>query len=296
MLNYKEGLKIARIKSKDKENKYVYLDDKFDWRKTPEKHLTKKFFKKHKKMKESVLTKVMDSLKDGIEPEDESLRDIYYDAQEDIIDSFKNGIRLKKGEKMVPLPNKHVVEKVYVTGISGAGKSHWSSRWLVEYFKMFKDDEYFLISTVDDDKVLDDLNPVRIPLNDSILEIRPEELRNSVVMFDDTDSIRDKPLRKAVGAFRDNLLEIGRHFNTRMLITSHLVFNFHHTRRVLNEATSIVFFPGAGSTYQIRRFLKVYAGLDPNQIKKILNLPSRWVVLHRTYPNFVLYEKGVYML
>jgi hypothetical protein len=65
---------------------------------------------------------------------------------------------------------------------------------------------------------------------------------------------------------------------------------------MLNEATTVCFFPRAGSTYHIKTYLTKYVGLEKNQIKKILNLPSRWVALYRSYPMYVLYEKGIYLL
>jgi hypothetical protein len=81
-----------------------------------------------------------------------------------------------------------------------------------------------------------------------------------------------------------------------MLITSHLMSNYRETRRVLNEATTVVFFPRSGSTHQIKKFLTTYAGLEKDMIKKILKLPSRWVALYKTYPMFILHERGAFML
>jgi hypothetical protein len=207
---------------------------------------------------------------------------------------FKTG----RGEILQPLPNKKIVEKIYVSAPSGAGKSYWVGKWLNEFKKMFKDDEIYLISSVDEDESLDEHDPIRIALDVDLIRtpLTPQELSNSVIIFDDTDTIKNKFLRDSINSMRDEMLEIGRHYNNRMLITSHLMSNYRETRRVLNEATTVVFFPRSGSTHQIKKFLTTYAGLEKDMIKKILKLPSRWVALYKTYPMFILHERGAFML
>jgi hypothetical protein len=211
-----------------------------------------------------------------------------------IEDEFK----AKRGEKLQPLPSKTVVEKIYVSAPSGAGKSYFVGKWLAEYKKMFKNSEIYLFSSVEEDESLDVNDPIRVLLDADLMQnpVQAAELKDSVVIFDDTDTIRNKYLRESIHAMRDEILEIGRHYDTRMLITSHLMMNYKETRRVLNEATTVVFFPKSGATHQIKKFLITYAGLDTPQIKKILKLPSRWVALYKSYPQFIIHERGAFLL
>ena len=65
---------------------------------------------------------------------------------------------------------------------------------------------------------------------------------------------------------------------------------------MINEAQTVTFYPRSGSTYQIQNFLKNYGGMTKDQIQKVLNLPSRWVTLHKNYPCYVFHEKGAYLL
>jgi len=208
-----------------------------------------------------------------------------------------NEIKLQKNESLQILPDKDVVEKIYISGVSGSGKSTWVSKWLKEYKKMFKND-IFLFSSVDSDAVLDKYKPVRIPINEDLIiePIEPYELRDSLVIFDDIDTTRNKRFLITLNNLRDWLLECGRHHDTRMLITSHLLSNYSSTRRVLNEATTVVLFPKANGSYHIKNFLKHYCGFDKHQIKKFINLNSRWVAVRRGYPMIVYYEKGMYVV
>ena len=200
--------------------------------------------------------------------------------------------------KLQPLPNRDIIEKVYISAPSGAGKSTYAGKWLGEFAKMFKEDDIYLFSSITKDKALDKHDPTRITLDNELLNdpIEPDEIPNSLVIFDDVDTIRNNMMRRYMETLRDHILEVGRHFNIRMLITSHLLSNYTSTRRILNEATSVITFPKSGSgTFHIKNFLKTYCGFDQQQTKKFLNLPSRWVAIYRSYPQYVIYEKGAYL-
>tara|TARA_R110000787_G_scaffold1972_2_gene8204 strand:- start:1490 stop:2257 length:768 start_codon:yes stop_codon:yes gene_type:complete len=208
----------------------------------------------------------------------------------------KKEILLKEGI-MVPLPNRNIVEKIYVTAPSGSGKSTWVGKWMSEYRRMFKQSEIFVFSSIARDKSIDKNDPIRIKLDEELIQdpINPDEIPNSLVVFDDTDTISNVRIKTGISIFRDFMLEQGRHFNIRMLITSHLLSNYKHTRRILNESTCVVVFPKAGSgTFHIKKFLQQYCGFNNKQIKKFINLPSRWVAIYRSYPQYVMYESGCY--
>lgn len=288
--------KVARVKGGENDGKFVYLDVPGEGKESVSTYLSKDFYKKlPKTMKKQDLVELKSAIDTQHEPEKEELKQYWKEAMDDIKENTKRGIRLRSG-KMIPLPQKKVVEKLYVSGPSGAGKSTYCGNWLKEYRKMYPDDEVYVFSSVQQDKVLDKFDPERIPMDLNVAQLQPQDFAESVCIFDDVDTITDSRVRKAVCALRDNLLECGRHYETRMLATSHIIANYNSTRRLLNEATSVSFFPKAGSSFHVKRFLQHYAGLSKKQISRILALPSRWVSLYKTYPMFILYEKGAYVL
>lgn len=297
MLSFKKGgRKIAYVKGGKMDGKILYLDENKE-NTMDISMLSKDFFKKYETLKKSDALKLKEAIKEQNPPDDEELRKIYIDAIDDIKKQKHNDIRITGG-KLVPLPNKNVVEKLYVSAPSGAGKSTWCGNYIKEWKKMFQDDDLFVFSTIPQDDVLDRHNPIRIELTEELITnpISPDEIQYSLCVFDDVDTITNVKVRNNIVGLRDWLLEQGRHFEIRMLMTSHLLMNYTATRRLLNESTTVVFFPKCGSTYHIKRFLKQYAGLDKMQIKRILSLPSRWVALYKTYPMYILYEKGCYLL
>ena len=215
-------------------------------------------------------------------------------------DTVKNGydeIKLDDGALMQPLPNKKIVEKVYVSGASGSGKSVFTGKWLKQLHKMYPDMPMYLFSPVQEDKALDHLPVERVDMDMHLLQnpFSIEELEDSVVIFDDCCSIKEPAMKKYISWLRDNLLIRGRHTNTRLVYISHLISNYSDTRNLLNESTSVTVYPRSGSgTFQIKKYLEVQCGLDKSEIKRFINLPSRWVTIYRSYPQFVVHEKGCY--
>ena len=123
----KGGRKIARISGGPDNGKFIYLKA-LDHKKNEEdidnplRNLSKDFFKKHKRMKKKDVLLLNTAIKERQMPDDEDLQLIYSDAMSDIRKRARNGIKIKGG-KLVPLPNRKVVEKIYISAPSGAGKS-----------------------------------------------------------------------------------------------------------------------------------------------------------------------------
>lgn len=300
----KIGTPIAKIVAPDKKNKTIYLadSDKDVSHKKSKKIkyddldlLDNEYFSDMKMKKRFNLDKFKMNL---IERNNKKVDSKLMDKTVDYINSKKDKEIIIYDGEIVPLPMKDSREIIYIAGPSGSGKSTYTSNYAREYKKMFPKNKIFVFSRVDEDTCLDKLNPIRININDQLINdpIEPKELANSLVIFDDTDTIPNKKLKEAINNLKADLLETGRHNSIHVAITSHLVSNYKETRCVLNEAHSIVLFPGAGSSYSIRYVLKNYGGLTNKDIDKILTLPSRWICFKRTFPQCISYSKGIYLL
>lgn len=191
-------------------------------------------------------------------------------------------------------------ECLYITGPSGSGKSTYCSQYASEYKKKFPKNNLVLISPITDDDCLSKLNPIRItPNEENFLSDDPvtlEELKNSLVIFDDIDAISDKKIKEEVINLRSQILLTGRHYKISVLSTSHMICDYKNTREQINESHFITFYPAGGANYHIKRFLKEYCGLKPSDISQILGLPSRWITIHKNYPMYVLSKDSVYIL
>jgi len=218
-------------------------------------------------------------------------------------------INLKDG-KMIPLPREDTASHGFIFGPTSSGKSVFCGEYALEYQKTYPDNPIYLISYVEEDDSIDKIKGlIRIPLEEIMSgEITGEALHDSMVIFDDVDALPPKPQgvepedfnAKAIFAkveeLRDQLLTTGRHFNVSVLVTSHLGADFKHTKKPINESSFVVVFPRAGNFAQVDRILRVYAGLTKKQVSEIQQLPSRWVYLYKHFPNYIIHEKGIYLL
>jgi len=212
-------------------------------------------------------------------------------------DGFKT-MKLKEG-KFEQVPNtKQERDILYITGASGSGKSYYASKYIRNYKKAHKDSPIYIFSPVAEDKKLDDLKVKRVKIDETLVTdpIMPSDLKNCLVVFDDIDVIVQKPLRDALYALLNQILEVGRHTKTSCIITNHLPTNGKETRRMLNECHSITYFPASGSKRQLNNLLEGYIGMDTKDIKKAKNFGSRWVTIFKNYPQFVMTEKDLYLL
>lgn len=222
-------------------------------------------------------------------------------SDKEISNGFDKIKILDKGV-LVPIINIDGREVDYIAGPSGSGKSTYASKIIQIYKKLFPNNNIFIFSRLDKDDVLDRLKPIRVMLDNSLIEdpidIHSEFQEGDLILFDDCDTIQDKKLKDAISKLKNDILETGRHLNLYIIITSHLINGNDRkdTRTILNEAHTLTIFPKSGSSYGINYVLKNYIGLSKDQINKILNLPSRWVTIGKNYPQYVLYEKGLYLL
>ena len=205
--------------------------------------------------------------------------------------------KCKEGEKIQQIPSKNRERScLYVTGMSGSGKTTYSKAYIDEYKKMFKKREVYVFSYFAEDKSLGNkVKRVNLDkLADTPLEL--EDMADSLVLFDDIDTIRQKSLRDRLKGILHCLLELGRHHNIEVIYISHQANKSAETKCILNEATSITIFPKVMSSKTFKYLLENYYGLDKKQMIRIKSLPSRWVTITKTYPNILLYEGGAYVL
>lgn len=187
------------------------------------------------------------------------------------------------------------VRVIFIAGPSGSGKSHFAAQYIRKYKKLYKKAEFHLFSKLDEDKVLDKLEPHRITIDQSLVD-DPIDLSevpdHSIILFDDIDTISDKKLQDAINNIKAQILEMGRHRDIKCLITSHLISGNakKDARIILNEMQMLVIFPQSGSAYQINYTLKTYFGLSSTQIKHIMNIESRWIAIRKIFPQALLSE------
>ena len=191
------------------------------------------------------------------------------------------------------IPSYQERDCVYITGSSGCGKTTYLALYAKEYKKKFKNNEIVLFSPKEEDPALKKLDILQIDINeDNFLDpdtaITPQDLEDSLVIFDDIEAIPETKLRDAVRNLRDCLLLIGRAGKTTVVTTNHLVTDNKKTRVPIIESQFFVCFPGGGGNNGIKRYFNTYCGLSNKTIEEILSNRSRWICFHSHHPQYIL--------
>lgn len=255
----------------------------------------------NKKMRERVehAEKLRRMFRAGQIPKDEKLRAIYDAVRSEHSRTKDREIELDDGAFGVVPETLLERECVYVAAPSGAGKSYWCRAYAQDYNCLHPKNRVILFSKVEDDESLEGIkNLVKVPLDMALVDnpIDMDELNDALVIFDDTDTVRDKEVAQAIDLLKNDILETGRHNRTSCVITSHLITSYAKTRTVLNECSRIVVYPKSGSAHGIRYCLKTYFGLDNTEITRLLKLRSRWVCVCKHFPQLVITESQCYLL
>ncbi len=230
-------------------------------------------------------------------------RDILYvDDNDDEPDDLGNEIKAS----MQPLMNtdssdKRVVE--YIAGPSGVGKTTIAIELIKNYLKVFPKTPFYLFSRTPwrEDPAYRELErePIQIILDESNVDddITSKFPHGSLIFFDDVTTIAEKIIKNKIEHLIRDILEVGRKLRLNIIITNHLLVPIDQAfaRTIMNELQMLTIFPKSGAVQQITHVLKTYFGFSAVQIKRILALPSRWVRISRTYPQYVLYDKGAYI-
>jgi adenosyl cobinamide kinase/adenosyl cobinamide phosphate guanylyltransferase len=206
---------------------------------------------------------------------------------------------------MSMIPSDPWRDTYYVFGPARSGKSVWVGNYLCEYNLKYPDNPIYIVSRKSSDDAFEgvELNYIDYttfwdPKKKKATPMNTDDFpANSLVVFDDFDSIDPKPLFEAVNSMLTDLLNVGGNKHISVIVTNHLGSDYKRTRGILNEAHNIVVFPRASNPESIRYVLSKYAGIDKEAINKIINkVPSRWVAIRKVYPKAVIHSAGAYVL
>ena len=297
------NIPLAIINSGKNKGEMVYFDNKDNKAELKIENLFDYISDKHlRQQKKYMTTKEMMYIKDAFEnkgPIRQEIKHIYDKLKPNIEDEYNKHIHINDGQfEIIPMMKENQVQKCFVSGMSGSGKSTWIAKYAENYKRLFPKNDIYVISRHTEDEVIDKLNPKRIKIDDEILdvEIDLKDLSNSLVIMDDIDTIPNKKINNLIAKLRDDLLENARHHNIYICCVAHQILNYKSTRHLILESDMIIFFPRSGS-YQIKRFLKEYMGLDKEKINMVMSIPSRWICLNKsTYPTSLISENDIYIL
>lgn len=233
-----------------------------------------------------------------------------------IINKNKHGINIEEFEVIEKEHNKSILlngngkfqqsisnmpftqpDCIYISGRRGSGKSFYIVGLLKEFIKYYPKYRIYLFTAKEHDELFEQFKIKKIDVSQvKNAEFRSSDFKESLVIFDDVDSLpddKDKNYKKPVYDIMTDIIETGRSMGIFTIVTSHLAANSGESKRILNGCSSFTFFL-ASSSHQTEYTLKHYFGFSPKQIKKILAIDdSRWVTVFRECPQILLTQNKI---
>jgi hypothetical protein len=302
MFSFTKGNPIAIIKGND-QNKILYItDEENDCIKDIDIENDDIDFYNHKgnkKINKQIsIQKLRHYIKNNAEPFEEELKENYLYNKNNLLNKCKFEINLNDGSSIEMLPPLNASQRFVIAGMTGSGKSTQVREYVKKYHKMYPDNKIFLFSQHEKDPIYDSIKYfVRVKIDEDLIEdpITLEELKNSLVIMDDVDNIQNKKLSESLIKLINDINCNGRHHNISCIVTLHILMNYQKTKSLLSDISGALLFL-TGSKYAINRYLKFYAGLDAQQIKKITSLKSRWFYISLTVPQYIISEYNAFII
>jgi len=176
---------------------------------------------------------------------------------------------------------------LYVCGASGSGKSFFMKLFVNHYHKVFPKRPIYLFSALASDETLDKVKTIkRINIDENFLQetFDVTDFKDSLVLYDDVDTISDKAKKSKVMQTFNIIAELGRHENVSCAFLSHTANAGLETKKILNESTSVTFFPQTMGTRALKYLCQTTFGMSNKQIEKLRQLETRACTILKTYP------------
>lgn len=192
--------------------------------------------------------------------------------------------------------------RMYVCGQSYCGKTFQAAKMAQDWVNIFPKSKVAYISFNEgDDKSCNDKNIenfVKLNITDEILEdpIGLDELHDKLVIFDDVEGFSDPKIVKALETLSKQCINQGRHKSIGTIICRQKLMDGHKSSFVLNGVHQVLGFPHSGSRHQLRKYLDKYLNLPKHKIERILNIPSRWVLINVCNPMYCVGERTAFIV
>lgn len=221
--------------------------------------------------------------------------------------------KCKSNEHIVPYYNPKERVTMFIAGAQNCGKSYFVAEFLKTYKLMHpKRPVYLFTGLSEKDKhfskfdireiIMDSTNVGDLDLEKLRTDDKTGKRKGCLLIFDDTDRIRDKGLMQKVYKLLDDALANGRDHETQkgvadidILVTNHEINDYQRTRGILTNCNYVVLFPFYSLATQMNLIMDKI-GISKDTQKKILQYKGRAVIIRKIAPLYCVMKKKVFLL
>lgn len=228
-------------------------------------------------------------------------------------DEENDEIKCKSNEHIMPYYNPKERITMFIAGAQNCGKSFFVAEFLKTYRLMHPKRPIYLFTGLSEkDKhferfnirqiIMDSCNVSDLDLEKLRTDDKTGKRRGCLLIFDDTDRIRDKGLMEKTYKLLDDALANGRDHATQagkadidIVVTNHEINDRNRTRGILTNCNYIVLFPFYSLASQMNLIMEKI-GISKETQKKILNYKGRAVIIRKIAPMYCIMKKKVFLL
>lgn len=187
--------------------------------------------------------------------------------------------------------------RIAVFGATGTGKSKWTADNPMRAYSMLHPENKICVWTYfDHDPAFDHIKTVEYKdIDDSIVETPPKtsEFENTLMIFDDIEAL-PKNVRDVMVKFRDQCLACGRKLGISTISIMHEIHAGHLTKTSITECDEIVIFSqGNGNIKPVKKLLLEKFGLSYRNTMSVIDSPTRWVLVKKSYPKVIMTPREI---
>lgn len=182
--------------------------------------------------------------------------------------------------------------RIAVFGSTGTGKSKWTAdNTVTSYLLLYPQNDVYVWSFFASDPAYEKLDGVKfIHVTADILSNPPlaDHFSNALMIFDDIEAL-PKDVREIMVKFRDQCLACGRKLKISTVTIAHEIHAGHLSKAPITECDEIVLFSqGNGNVKPIKVLLMDKFGLSAEDTQEVLDSPTRWVLVKKSYPKIMM--------
>lgn len=228
-------------------------------------------------------------------------KDIIYLAKSKV--PTKNTQIVSTKHDITPLPfisDPNYNLRYFICAQSGAGKSHLCASLAEAYVRMYPNQKVIIFSVLDNDPVYDDNEELRDKVKkidiDDLEGLDVSQLANCLVIFDD-DKLLDNKKQKILNSLKNDVFRFGRHYNIDMIACYDKLLGGAETiKQNLHSNFLGYFLHTGGNKSELSHTFKKKMGLEPKQVATLMGGKSRWSLLHKNYPNYLIESNRVVLI
>lgn len=196
---------------------------------------------------------------------------------------------------------------IYLGGASGIGKSTVICAYAKEFNHIFPKSPIFVLSgkvlsTDPNNPYKDIANLTEVDLH-TFADIDPKEYikyadpasGQSLVIFDDIEAVDNKTLKNVL-AMMKAILELGRSSRIYCIISRHIMNDSKNTQFVFNECNKVIIFPSGLSKATTITNLTQKIGLDKADARQLANDNSRYILIQKSFPRYIITNQYVKLI